>query len=207
MLRDLKLNVFYPYSPERVWQVITNRRALAAWLMDNDFEPRIGHKFRFQPQPQQGIEDTIYCEVIELDEPRSLSYTWRGGFIGKPTVVTWRLVPVDGGTQLQLEHTGFESNAIAFGTTQRVTALSQLTHIEQTWQKNSAPKAFLETRMLEPLEPRMPRSPGYGIESFDTVTLNFYLDGGWHAALNGRLQNLLNDIAKQSRLSSVASNV
>jgi uncharacterized protein YndB with AHSA1/START domain len=108
MLRDLKLDVFYPYSPERVWQAITNRRVLAQWLMENDFEPRIGHKFRFEPQPHQGVNEAIHCEVIELDEPRSLSYTWRGGLMGKPTIVTWRLVPMEGGTQLQLEHKGFE---------------------------------------------------------------------------------------------------
>ncbi|HEY9833683.1 MAG TPA: SRPBCC domain-containing protein [Stenomitos sp.] len=194
MLRDLKLDVFYPYSPERVWQAITNRRVLAHWLMENDFEPRVGHKFRFQPQPHQGVNEAIHCEVIELDEPRSLSYTWRGGLMGKPTIVTWRLVPMEGGTQLLLEHKGFESHALACGTTQSVTARSQPTHHEQTWQDKSIPRAFLETRMPQPIEPRTPLSRGYGrAESIDTVTLNFYLNGGWHAVLNSQLQNLLSD--------------
>jgi len=92
MLRDVKTEVFYPYPPERVWQVITNRHALAVWLMENDFEPRLGHKFRFQFEPQQGINNTIYCEVIQLDEPRCLSYTWRGSFMCQPTIVTWTLL-------------------------------------------------------------------------------------------------------------------
>lgn len=198
MLRDLKLDVFYPYSPERVWQAITNRRVLAQWLMENDFEPRVGHKFQFQPQPHQGLDEAIHCEVIELDEPRSLSYSWQGGFMGKPTIVTWRLVPIEGGTQLQLEHKGFESNAIASVTAQRATVRSQSTQPWQTWQNNSMPKAFLETRMLELIEQRMPFSVGYGrVENFDTVTLNFYLDGGWHAALNGRLKNFLGEITQQ----------
>lgn len=47
-LKKLKMEVFYPYPPQRVWQVLTNRHALAMWLMENDFEPRVGHKFRFQ---------------------------------------------------------------------------------------------------------------------------------------------------------------
>ncbi len=194
MLRDLKLNVFYPYSPERVWQVITNRRALAAWLMDNDFEPRIGHKFRFQPQPQQGIEDTIYCEVIELDEPRSLSYTWRGSLMCKPTIVTWKLLPVDGGTQLQVEHKGFESE---------VPKLSQPIRLAQERQDNFMPKAILETRMLEAAKPGMafPVGDARG-DNFDRVTLNFYLSGGWHSALNNSLQNLLTDMAEQGCLAS-----
>ena len=189
MLRDLKLNVFYPYSPERVWQVITNRNALAAWLMDNDFEPRVGHKFQFQPQPQQGFEGTIHCEVIELDEPRSLSYTWRGAFMGKPTIVTWTLLPVDGGTQLQLEHKGFESN---------VTQLNQPMRLAQTWQDNSIARAILETRMLEPVKQGMPFHRGYErIENFDSVTLNFYLSGGWHSALNSGLKKMLSTIPEE----------
>ncbi|GAB4195729.1 MAG: hypothetical protein Fur006_42510 [Coleofasciculaceae cyanobacterium] len=197
MLRDLKLNVFYPYSPDKVWRAITNRQVLAQWLMENDFEPRIGHKFQFQPQPDRGIDEAINCEVIELDEPRSLSYTWRGGFIGKPTIVTWRLVPVDGGTQLQIEHKGFESHAIASVTAQRVSMPSQSMQQLQTWQDKSMPKACLETRMLEPVEQRLPFSAGYGrVESIDTVTLNFYLDGGWHAALNNKLKTLLDEIAQ-----------
>jgi hypothetical protein len=121
--------------------------------------------------------------VIELDEPRSLSYTWRGGLIGKPTIVTWRLLPVEGGTQVQLEHKGFESN---------VPALSQPMHLSQTRQDNFRSKAVLETYMLEPVAPSKSFSVGFArVENFGTVTLNFYLDGGWHAALNSRLQNLL----------------
>jgi uncharacterized protein YndB with AHSA1/START domain len=189
MLRDLKLDVFYPYSPERVWQAIANRRAMAAWLMDNDFEPRVGHKFRFQADSQEGFEGTIYCEVIEIDEPRSLSYTWRGSFTCKPTIVTWRLLPVDGGTQLQLEHTGFESE---------VTQPSQPMHLTQAWQDNSMPRAVLETRMLEPVHRSIPFHLGYGrVNNLDRVTLNFYLNGGWHSALNSRFQDVLIDITEQ----------
>ena len=189
MLRDLKLDVFYPYSPERVWQAIANRRALAAWLMENDFEPRVGHKFRFQAQPQQGVEGTIYCEVIELDEPRSLSYTWRGSFTCKPTIVTWRLLPVEGGTQLQVEHTGFESE---------VTQPRQPMRLAQERQDKSMFKATLETRSLQPVNQRIPSQLGYQkFESFDSVTLNFYLSGGWHSALNSRLKKILTDIAEQ----------
>ena len=196
MLRDVKTEVFYPYPPERVWQVLTNRRALAAWLMDNDFEPRVGHKFRFQPDPQQGIEEAIHCEVIELNEPRSLSYTWRGGFMAKPTIVTWTLLPVDGGTQLQLEHKGLESE---------ITPFSQPMRLAQARHDNSIFKATLETQLL-PVSPKMPSVLGYKqFESFDNITLNFYLSGGWHSSLNSRLQTVLADIAKQNHLAATSN--
>lgn len=186
MLRDLKTEFFYPHPPERVWQVLTSARALAAWLMDNDFKPRVGHKFRFQAQPQQGSDETIHCEVIELDEPRSLSYTWRGSLMSQPTIVTWTLEPVDGGTRLKLEHKGFESQI----------PQSQLMRFAHTWQDKSTPKATLETRLLQPIEQRMPFQLGYlGFKSVDAVTINCYLNGGWHTALNSSLRNMLSDMA------------
>lgn len=110
-----------------------------------------------------------------------------------------------GGTQLQLEHKGFEIHAIASVTAVRSLASSLLTHHEQTWLDNSMPKAFMDTRMPEPIEPKMSFSRGYGrVESFDTVTLNFYVNGGWHAVLNKRLQNLLSDRTQQISVRSPA---
>jgi uncharacterized protein YndB with AHSA1/START domain len=104
MLQDVKLNIFYPHPPERVWKALTDRRALAAWMMENDFEPCLGHKFRFRSEPIPGVEATIHCEVIELDEPNRLIYTWRDSSVSEPSLVVWTLTAVDGGTQLQLRH-------------------------------------------------------------------------------------------------------
>lgn len=188
MLRNLKLNVFYPYSPEQVWQAITNRRTLAAWLMENDFEPRVGHKFRFIPNSQQEFNETIYCEVIELDAPKSLSYTWRGSLTSKPTLVTWILLPVEGGTQLQLEHKGFESE---------VTTLKQPMHLALDRHNHSTPKAFVDTQLFQPIERGTVFHRGYAkVNNVDTTTLSFYLSGGWHLTLNN-LQNLLTNMTQE----------
>lgn len=185
MLRNVKTEVFYPYPPERVWQVITNRRALASWLMENDFEPKVGHKFRFETKAQPGINNTIYCEVIKLDEPRCLSYTWRGNFMCQPSIVTWRLLPVEGGTKLQLEHTGFES---------KVSQFSQPMRLAQNGLNNDQPKAILETQLLESV-PQNKLLQGYQqIDHYDRVTVNFYLNGGWEMALNDKLTQVLTSI-------------
>ncbi|MGB5961845.1 MAG: SRPBCC domain-containing protein [Coleofasciculaceae cyanobacterium] len=182
MLQNVKTEVFYPYPPERVWQVITNRRALAEWLMENDFEPRVGHKFRFQTEPQQGVNNTIYCEVIELDEPRCLSYTWTGNFMCPPTIVTWTLLPVEGGTKLQLEHTGFESKMSQF---------SQPRRLAQTRLNSYQPKAILEMQLLDIANHQKPLKSYQAVDNVDSATSKFYLNGGWEIALNSELKQIL----------------
>jgi hypothetical protein len=37
-----------------------------------------------------------------------LAYTWHGGWVGRPTVVTYTLEAVPEGTHLRLDHTGFQ---------------------------------------------------------------------------------------------------
>lgn len=100
----LSKEIFYPYSPERVWQVITNSRTLAKWLMENDFEPRVGCKFCFYSQSLPGIDTSIKCEVIEVDEPNRLVYTWQDYMMSQSSMVIWTLKAVEGGTQLRLQH-------------------------------------------------------------------------------------------------------
>jgi len=111
MKRDLKLERVYPHAPERVWRALTDRQAMSQWMMETDFEPRLGHRFTFRAKPQPGWDGVTYCEVTELDPPRRVAYTWRGGSGKDPstldTVVRFTLTPEGSGTRLTLEHTGF----------------------------------------------------------------------------------------------------
>jgi uncharacterized protein YndB with AHSA1/START domain len=100
--RDLSFEIVYPNRPEDVWRALTDSDALAGWLMENDFAPRIGHKFHFRLKSRFGFNRIIPCEVLEVNEPRVLSYTWGG----EGSVVTFRLEPAGEGTRLSLEHKG-----------------------------------------------------------------------------------------------------
>jgi uncharacterized protein YndB with AHSA1/START domain len=100
--RDLRFEIVYPNSPEDVWRALIDSDALAGWLMENDFAPRVGHKFHFRLKSRFGFERMIPCEVLEVEELRVLSYSWGG----KGSVVTFRLEPVAEGTRLSLEHRG-----------------------------------------------------------------------------------------------------
>lgn len=115
MRKQIELNIFYPHPPERVWKALIDRSALNIWMMPNNFEPRMGHKFQFKSNSLPGLETTIYCEVIELDEPKSLAYTWQDSKTSEPSLVIWTLTPVRDGTQLELRHkqAGYVTAAIS----------------------------------------------------------------------------------------------
>ncbi|WP_421760080.1 SRPBCC family protein [Devosia sp.] len=105
-----------PHAPEKVWKALTHRAYLSRWLMQNDFQPVVGHKFTFKAQPMGDWDGIVHCEVLECDPPRRLVYTWVGGSLTNPTygsaldsVLTLSLTPVNGGTLLKLVHDGFKS--------------------------------------------------------------------------------------------------
>ena len=106
MNRDIKIESIYPYPPEKVWRALTDSEALAAWLMPNDFRPVLGHKFNFRTKPRAGFDGVVHCEVLDIDAPKKLVYSWRGGPLN--TIVTFTLSAIPQGTKLELEHAGFE---------------------------------------------------------------------------------------------------
>jgi uncharacterized protein YndB with AHSA1/START domain len=84
----IRTDSFFPHPPEKVWRALTNPGLLASWLMPNDFEPRVGHRFTFRtdPVPGHGFDGIVRCEVLELVPARRLRISWAGG--GLDTTVT-----------------------------------------------------------------------------------------------------------------------
>lgn len=107
MTVSIKYDFHLKHSPERVWNALTQREAIARWLMPNDFEPRLGHKFTFRrpPIPKLNYDGITHCEVTELVPPKQLAYTFKGGNLD--TLVSFRLEPEGTGTHLYFEHSGF----------------------------------------------------------------------------------------------------
>lgn len=103
--RDLVFTRTYNHSPERVWRALTDPKALARWLMANDFEPRVGHRFQFKTDPAPGFNGIVDCEVLAVEPPRFLSYTWIGGPID--TVISFTLEPITRGTRMEVKQSGF----------------------------------------------------------------------------------------------------
>ena len=114
--RAIVVEEVLPQSPETIWKVLTQPELIARWLMQNDFAPVKGRHFTMQAQPMGDWNGIVDCEVLEIDPPRKLVYSWIGGSSRNPTygsaldsIITFTLTPVEGGTQLKLVHDGFLS--------------------------------------------------------------------------------------------------
>ena len=101
--------VRYAHPVEAVWHAMTDPAALAAWLMPNDFEAAVGHRFRFDARPEFGFIDG---EVVDVDPPNLLRCRWTVN--GVATIVTIRLEGDATGTLLRLEHVGLPPEGASF---------------------------------------------------------------------------------------------
>jgi uncharacterized protein YndB with AHSA1/START domain len=103
----------YPHSPAKVWRALTDPALIPLWTSTGaggrpeGFVPVPGTKFRLIAKPKPGWNGIVDCEVLEVDEPRLLRYSWVDGNGGEVTLVAYRLEPHAGGTRFTYEHTGF----------------------------------------------------------------------------------------------------
>lgn len=107
MSRELRFEAFYAHPRQKVWVALTDPKAVAEWMMANDFKPEVGHRFHFRVDPQPGFNGEIACEVTACEPPARLVYTFQGTQSDQETVVEWTLRERDGGTDLVLVHSGF----------------------------------------------------------------------------------------------------
>ena len=113
MRKEIKQTWHFNQSPEEVWEYLTKPELIEQWLMKNDFQPIVGHKFRFTftAKPNSKYEGVVDCKVLEVKPFTKLSYSWNGSTRDKSrnynSIVVWTLVPKDNGTELQLQHNGF----------------------------------------------------------------------------------------------------
>ncbi|SEG71159.1 SRPBCC domain-containing protein [Paenibacillus sp. UNC499MF] len=115
MSLTLTLDFQYKTSIEKLWSALTDSSKLAKWVadihtgqaMENDFKPVVGHRFQFRAQPTQWWNGIIEGEVLLVDEPNRLSYTWASG---EKHTVTWTLEDLgEGKVNLHLEQTGISN--------------------------------------------------------------------------------------------------
>ena len=96
-----------PFPPEKVWRALTQQHLIEEWLMKNDFQAVVGHKFNLRGD-WGGV---LACEVLALEPHKTLSYSWNvphdAPAFDTRTVVTMTLTPTGKGTHLRVEQSGF----------------------------------------------------------------------------------------------------
>jgi uncharacterized protein YndB with AHSA1/START domain len=119
MSLTLSLDFQYTTSIEKLWSALTDSSKLAKWVsnihtgqaMENDFKPVVGHRFQFRSQPNEYWDGIIEGEVLIVEAPNRVSFTWASG--GEKHTITWTLQDLGNGqVNLHLEQTGI-SNAPA----------------------------------------------------------------------------------------------
>ena len=106
--RTVVLERTFAHAPEKLWRALTESPLVTQWLLKNDFEPVVGHKFQFRADPVPNWNGVIDCEVLVVDPLKQLSYSW--GAFGLGTVVLFTLTPAESGTHLRMEQSGFGAN-------------------------------------------------------------------------------------------------
>ena len=100
-----------PHPPEKIWRALTQGALIEAWLMQNDFQPVVGHRFNFRAAPMPHWNGVVDCQVLAVEPHKRLSYSWNASGDeaagGLKTVVTWTLTPTTGGTHVRMEQSGF----------------------------------------------------------------------------------------------------
>ncbi len=98
-----------PHPPDKIWRALTQPHLIEEWLMKNEFEPVVGHRFNLRAD--WGV---VECQVLAVEPNKSLSYTWdasrEGAANDLKSVVTWTLTPTSTGTRLRMEQSGFRSD-------------------------------------------------------------------------------------------------
>lgn len=109
--RSLVVERMMPHPPEKLWRALTQAPLIEEWLMRNDFQPVVGHRFNLRADPIPHWNGVTDCEVLVVEPHKRLAYSWNASgeeaATGIKTVVTWTLTPVSGGTHLRMEQSGF----------------------------------------------------------------------------------------------------
>jgi uncharacterized protein YndB with AHSA1/START domain len=103
--------------PERVFQALINREQALTWGTSDAFtmkvwemDPRPGGEWTFvSVEKGSGREYEHHGEIVEIDPPRVLAYTWFANWHPKPshpTMVRWKLTAIPTGTHLEVTHSG-----------------------------------------------------------------------------------------------------
>src|ERR1700691_1505984 len=86
--RSVVIEKELPHPPEKIWRALTEGALIKEWLMDNDFQPTVGHQFQFRSTPVPNWNGVIDCEVKVVEANRSFPIVgarsgWKASWSGR----------------------------------------------------------------------------------------------------------------------------
>jgi uncharacterized protein YndB with AHSA1/START domain len=127
-LNSVVAEIHIDAPPERVFQAITQPEQLMRWFTDSscpvklwEVDARKGGRWRSANHPSakslNGVNEFRAAgEILEIDPPRLLVYTWHANWHDDPslaTVVRWELQSSKNGTQVKVTHSGLAKEKLA----------------------------------------------------------------------------------------------
>lgn len=104
----ISFDIELQHSPAKVWRALTEPELMKEWLLPVlGFKLEAGAQFMFKTQAYPGWDGTVSCQLLEVEPPHKISYTWTVPFLS--TIVTFTLTPQGAGTRLQIVQTGFSA--------------------------------------------------------------------------------------------------
>jgi uncharacterized protein YndB with AHSA1/START domain len=113
---------------ERIFKALTDEKQLIRWFTDAScpvkfwkMDARPGGSYQFVTEKGTIVVNNIsefecHGEILELDPPRLLVYTWIANWHedkSRATVVRWELTPDGAGTRVKVTHSGLAQEAVA----------------------------------------------------------------------------------------------
>jgi uncharacterized protein YndB with AHSA1/START domain len=102
-IRTVVVEREFAHPPEKLWRALTQPDLIAEWLMKSNFQPVVGHGFKFTAD-----WGSVECQVQEIEPQKMLAYTWAAH--GLESTVTWTLTATGAGTHLRMEQRGFRAD-------------------------------------------------------------------------------------------------
>jgi len=105
MSLSLAMDYEFTTTVEKLWSALTDSNKLAQWITENDFQPVVGHRFQFRHEPNEYWDGIVDSEVLAIDEPTLLSFTWAVGEERHTVTITLHDLG-NGKVSLHLDQTG-----------------------------------------------------------------------------------------------------
>lgn len=120
--------IFIAAPPERIFQALTDPAQLMRWFTSPEcpakswkMDARVGGRYGYATAKGTVVVNNVnefecHGEILELDPPRLLVYSWSANWhddVSRRTIVRWELTPASGGTLVKMVHSGLSAEAAA----------------------------------------------------------------------------------------------